>query len=144
MTTPHVYADFNALPNARSQPGSAMVRMEITALGTIRSLARQGLRLYEGMSVLLFEPRDIQCLAKVYFDPSLSDPAGRAGAWVAELDPGVIEDSLLEDPDAGHPCLSCGYDLAEYLARMGCNYTQSCPQCETSIMAPLAKPTHET
>jgi hypothetical protein len=140
MTIPHVYADFNALPNAASRPGSAMVRMEITGLGTIRSLARQRLRLHEGMSVLLFEPRDIQCLAKVYFDPSLSDPAGRSGAWIAELDPSAIEVSLLEEPDAGHPCLSCRCDLAEYLARTGCNYTQSCPHCEASVMAPLAKP----
>lgn len=140
MTIPRVYADFNALPNADPVPGSTKVRMAITGLGTLRSLARQRLTLSEGMTILLFESRDIQCLATVHFDPSLSDPAGRTGAWVAELDPGTIEDSSLDDPDTGHPCLSCGRDLTAYLSVAGFSYNQHCPYCTTSLMAPLAKP----
>jgi len=140
MDVPRVYADFNALPSARPLPGSPRVRMEITGLGTIRSLAGQGLRLFEGMSVLLFEPGDIQCLATMHFDLSLADPAGRAGAWTAELDPSEIEDSMLVEQTIGHPCLSCGRDLDAYLASAGFNYTQNCPHCGASVMEPMAAP----
>lgn len=141
MNVPRLYADFNALPSSLPLPGTSKVRMEITGLGTIRSLARQGLRLRDGMAVLLFEPGDIQCLATVYFDPSIADPSGKAGAWIAELDPSEIEDSSLpEEPDGGYPCSSCGYDLDAFISSEGFNYAQSCPHCGASLMAPMEKP----
>lgn len=145
MEVPCVYVDFNALPSARAMSGSAQVAMEITGYGTLRSLARQRLHLAEGMALLLFEPNDIQCHATAHFEPLLTDPAGRVGAWVALLDPGSIEDCALpEEVGIGHPCASCRNDLVPYLREVGQRYTEHCPTCGTSVMAPMEPPRDET
>ena len=73
-------------------PGVSCAEMLLTGLGTLGSLARQGLRLEEGMSLVLVEPNDIECEATVHLDWSRTDPAGRKGEWVARSDHGLVRD----------------------------------------------------
>ncbi len=139
MSVPNVYADFNGLLQVVRKQGS-VVWMPITGYGTLRSLARQGLRLSEGMSLILFESSDIQCQAVAHFDPLLKDPAGRMGAWVAILNEDEIEQSvLLEDLSSAHLCIMCGVPFGAGAS----TYTECCSNCGASVMAPLAPPPSE-
>jgi hypothetical protein len=141
VTIPHVYADFNALPGAARRAGVQTVAMEITGYGTLQSLASQGIRLAEGMLLLLYEPNDIQCEAVAHFDKELLDPAGRVGAWVGVLDPSNVKDSAVPEPSSGaHPCISCGFDLSAHLLAHGRKYAEHCPRCGASVMEPMAPP----
>lgn len=145
MTVPVVYADFNAMMKAAKRVGLPEVEMAITGYGTLQSLASQGVRLAEGMPLLLFEPNDIQCTATAHFDDRLVDPAGRVGAWVAVLDPSKIHDSQLSAPsDVSHPCISCGFEFTKYLQVHCRHYEEHCPECGASIMEPMAPPRRET
>jgi len=140
MTPPRVYADFNGLLEAVSRVGVPEVEMPITGYGTLRSLASQGIRLAEGMSLLLYEPNDIQCEAVVHFDAALLDPAGRTGAWVAVFDPANIQDFSIPEPDTAHPCLSCAADLSKHLRIHGSACAEVCPNCGASVMEPMSPP----
>jgi hypothetical protein len=44
-------------------PGVSCAEMLLTGFGALGSLARQGLRLEKGMSLVLFEPNDIDVLS---------------------------------------------------------------------------------
>ena len=145
MTSPRVYADFNALLNARRGAEAREVEMEITGYGTLRSLAAQNIRLVEGMPLILYEPNDLQCEAVAHFNQELLDPAGREGAWVAVLDPTNVEASVLAAPSAdAHPCISCGLNLSAHLLAHGQRYAEHCPKCGASVMEPMAPPRRET
>jgi hypothetical protein len=137
MSLPRVYADFNALEYVRDEGSDAV--MALAGYGTPGSLARQGLRLEEGMSLLLYEPNDIECEAKAHFDPSRMDPAGRAGEWVARLDPRKIRDSAVaKDVSKAHPCIACGREFFEKSSTTCRNCMEVCTGCGASIMAPMA------
>jgi hypothetical protein len=140
MSLPRVYADFNAIEGARLQ-NVYDTEMPLTGYGTLGSLARQGLRLTEGMAVLVYEPNDVECEAVVYFDRSRKDPAGRAGEWVACFDQETIRDSTLPwETRHDHPCLLCGCDFAARFPITGRRYTEKCVNCGASVMEPLAPP----
>ena len=135
-----IYADFNALEGAAE--GAPFAEMEITGYGTLASLARQRVRLIEGMELLLFEPNDIECRAVAHFDAFRRDPAGRIGAWVARIPtPVTVRDSTqAEEPSGEHPCMVCGGNFADQFASFGRNYTETCAYCGASVMAPMAPP----
>lgn len=131
-----VYADFNALEPV--DPASGLAPIPLTGYGTLASLARNGVRLMEGMELLLHEPNDIECEARVHFDASRTDPAGRAGEWVALVDPSRIRDSTVGNEHSGaHPCICCGAIFGIQGRRR--DYTESCPGCGESVMAPMAR-----
>ena len=140
MQLPRIYADFNAFQGAVE--GEAFAELELTGYGTLASLAKQRIRLKEGMELLLFEPNDIECSAVAHFDASRKDPAGRIGAWVARIPtPVMIRDSTQpEEPSGEHPCIVCGGDFKEQFATRGRNYIETCLYCEASVMAPMAPP----
>lgn len=140
MTIPCIYADFNAVLCAKKREGTSEVEMPITGYGTLQSLAQQGIRLTEGMPLLLFEPGDIQCEAFAHFDDQLTDPAGRVGAWVAVLNLNDVQDSTMPWPSDLHPCISCGADLRDHLRTHGSGYVEHCPRCDASVMEPMAPP----
>jgi hypothetical protein len=139
MPLPRIYADFNAIEYLGE--GSSSAEVPLTGYGTLASLARQKLRLFEGMAVLLYEPSDIECEAVVHFDYSRKDPAGRVGAWVARIaDHRAIRDSKQsEEPSSEHPCIICGGDFAPQLAGAR-NYMETCIHCGASVMEPMAPP----
>jgi len=139
MPLPRVYADFNAIEYLGEGPFAA--ELALTGYGTLASLARQKLRLVEGMAVLLCEPNDIECEAVVHFDSSRKDPAGRSGEWIALIaDHRAIRDSKEADASSNeHPCIVCGNDFATQLIANR-NYEETCSHCGASVMEPMAPP----
>ena len=138
-SVPRVYADFNAIEHPSD--GSSTAEMRLTGYGTLASLSRQGLRLTEGMKLVLYEPSDIECEGVANFDQTRTDPAGRVGEWIARIDHTLIKANLSEkDEPCTHPCSNCGADLNELFKDKGRSYAEHCPTCGTSVMAPMAPP----
>ena len=138
MPLPRIYADFNAIEYIDSERTKA--EMALTGYGTLRSLARQSLRLEEGMTLLLYEPNDIECEGVAHFEMNIKDPAGRVGQWVARIKCGDIRECKRKDVIWDHPCIECGTDLVKAFGRIGGNYKEHCPACGASIMAPMLPP----
>ncbi len=140
---PHIYADFNAIEY--SPDGGPEAEIVLTGYGTLASLARQRLRLTEGMKLVLCELNDIECDGIAHFDRTRIDPAGRLGAWVARIDHTLIRESFTEeDWPKTHPCSGCGADLNTLFKGLARSYTEHCPLCSTSVMAPMAPPENVT
>ncbi len=139
MPVPRVYADFNGIEYLAADRSEAL--LSLTGFGTLASLSLQKLRLSEGLSVVLYEPDDIEADATVHFDASRVDPIGRIGSWVAKLDARKIR-SCVDGETLGrvHPCFGCGKDLSDHFLSMGRYYDESCPHCGASVMAPLSPP----
>lgn len=139
MTIPRVYADFNSIEYEDIAHTSATVGL--TGYGTIANLSKLKLRLTEGQQLLLYEPNDIEVEGVAFFDHTRIDPAGRSGEWMARFDPRNIRDAIptTESPRE-HPCFGCGYDLLPHLKVVGQRYIEVCPNCATSVMAPLEPP----
>lgn len=137
MSLPRVYADFNAIEYLDDE--RTMAEMALTGYGTLGSLARQGLRLTEGMALLLYEPNDIECEASVHFQVSRRDPAGRMGEWVARFDPRNVKNCTHSgESSRQHPCIVCGQDFMDQESERARNYTENCTACGASIMEPMA------
>lgn len=135
MSLPQVYADFNAIERAADD--HALVPLPLTGYGTLSSLATQGLRLSEGLEVLLYEPEDIECEAVVHFDSSRKGPAGHTGEWVALVLPSSIRKcAITQSPPQDFPCLICGA-LFDQKVR---SYREVCSNCGASVMEPMAPP----
>lgn len=94
MPLPRIRVDFNAIEYT---PDAQHAMMPLTGYGTLASLARQRLRLSEGMALVLIEPNDIECEVTVHFDRMRTDPAGRQGAWVARFDHRLVRDCVLAE-----------------------------------------------
>jgi hypothetical protein len=137
MSLPRGYADFNAI---EYPPSVSCAEMPLTGFGTLGSLARQGLRLEEGMSLVLFEPNDIECEATIHFDWSRTDPAGRNGEWVARFAPRLVRDleNTGESVPQEHPCIVCGKPFFGQELRRA--YTEVCVNCGASVMEPMLPP----
>ena len=136
---PRVYADFNAIEHLGDRSSNAEI--PLTGYGTLASLSRQGLRLTEGMKLVLYEPGDIECEGVASFDQARTDPAGRSGEWIARLNHTLIRENLTEiDEPTTHPCSGCGADLNIVFKDQGRSYAEHCPTCGTSVMAPMAPP----
>lgn len=141
MTLPQVYADFNAIEYPCECEGETMAEMPVTGYGTLASLAQQGLRLEEGMALLLVEPCDIECECVMRFDRTRKDPAGRDGAWIAVFDHTTIRDSTIASYDLlVQPCVDCGQEGFPASLGVRRNYTETCLYCGASVMAPMAPP----
>ena len=139
MALPRVYADFNAIEHL---PGESFAEMPLTGYGTLASLARQRLRLSEGMALVLFEPNDIECEVTVHFDKKRTDPAGRKGEWVARFDHRSVHSCAQSDEPVTeqHPCLVCGaQSFGQSRSR---TYTEVCSACGASVMEPMLPPTN--
>ena len=142
MPLSRVYADFNAIEYPL---GAALAEMPLTGYGTLSSLARQRLRLSEGMVLVLFEPNDIECEATVHFDTERTDPAGRKGEWVARFNQHGVQDCTRKDEPVTvqHPCIVCGAQTfgQEHSCR---TYTEECHVCGASVMEPMLPPKSAT
>ena len=138
MALPYVYADFNGLRYVNDDHSEAILLL--TGYGTLASLARQRIRLAEGLRLVFFEPTDIECEGVAHFEASIADPAGRAGSWVARIKCEDIRDCAQAETGWDHPCIECGTDFVKAFGRIGGNYREDCPACGTSVMAPMAPP----
>lgn len=135
---PYIYTDFNAFEYMDDE----RIRGEIplTGYGTLASLARQRLRLVEGMMFVAYEPNEIECAAIAHFDPTRSDPAGRRGEWVAVIEARLIRESAQDREESNrHPCSKCSQDLRACPTYQR-SYSEVCPFCGTSVMTPLDPP----
>lgn len=141
MSLPRVYADFNAIERS---PDVSFAELPLTGFGTLGSLSRLGLRLSEGMSLVLFEPNDIECEATVHFDWSRTDPARRKGEWVARFDPRLVRDleNTGESLQQEHPCIACGKSFFGHEQRR--DYTAVCVNCGASVMESMLPPNNAT
>ena len=141
MPLPRVYADFNAI---EYPPDAPFAEMPLTGYGTLASLARQGLRLSEGMALMLFEANDIECEVTVHFDHERKDPAGRKGEWVARFNHRLVGDCTSKEQRTSeqHPCIVCGAPSFGLSASR--NYTERCPVCGASVMEPMLPPSRAT
>jgi ribosomal protein L37AE/L43A len=141
MSLPRVYADFNAIEYL---PNSGRAEMRLTGYGTLASLARQRLRLSEGMPLVLFEPDDIECEVTVHFDSERTDPAGRKGEWVARFNHhSVLNCTQKEEASAQpHPCIVCG--AQSFGQERSRTYTEVCSVCGASVMEPMLPPNSAT
>jgi ribosomal protein L37AE/L43A len=139
MPPPRVYADFNAIEYTPDKP---FAEMPLTGFGTLASLARQRLRLFEGMRLILFESNDIECEATAHFDRSRIDPAGRQGEWIARFDHRLIRDlpNIGETLPKQHPCIVCGQPFYGQERGRGRTYTDRCSNCGASVMEPMLAP----
>jgi hypothetical protein len=138
-TLPRVYADFNAIEYDRGGPYYA--RLPLTGYGTLASLAKQRLRLSEGLELVLFEPNDIECTARAHYEPSRKGPAGILGEWVALIPQNDFCDSMEGSEFVyEHPCFGCGVDLQKNQPPRWRSYHEVCSECGTPVMAPVAPP----
>lgn len=143
MSAPRIYADFNSIEYLNADHSSATVGL--TGYGTLASLSKLKLRLTEGMALLLYEPNDIEVQGSAHFDRERKDPAGRSGEWIAFIDPREIKDCAQGEPaHFEHDCFGCGRNLLPHLKAVGQRYSEFCPHCGTSVMAPLASPEDAT
>ena len=137
--TPRIHADFNGLGNPDCTGGRLSVALD--TLGTLRDLANAGLRLTEGLRIIVYdrsdEAEDLEAGAEARYDPD-----GRM--WWAE--PGPEGYGYVPTRDrATNPCflcLGCRYDLAsdpvawdEWAPRV-----TVCPRCGTAVAAAIAPP----
>jgi hypothetical protein len=134
MSAPHVYADFNGVWFINGRSAAVLL---LTGYGTLASLARQKIRLEEEMKLIFFEPNDIECEGAAHFEMTITDPAGRAGAWVALINWDDVRDCIQQEHVSDYPCIECGNDGA-----FGCggNYEEHCPTCGASVMTPMLPP----
>jgi hypothetical protein len=143
MVAPRIYADFNSIEYLNADKSSATVGL--TGYGTLASLSNQKIRLKEGMAVVLYEPNDIEAEGSAHFDRQRIDPAGTGGEWIALIDARNIRACTKAEPEFHrHACFCCGKDLLPHLKAVGQSYTERCPSCGTSVMAPLAPPENAT
>jgi hypothetical protein len=143
QSVPRVYADFNAIEYPSGGGVDAVIAL--TGYGTLASLARQRLWLREGMKLMLYEPNDIECEGVAHFDKARIDPAGRLGEWVAHVNHTLVKANTTETHEPStHPCSGCGEDLNAFFRISGRSYSERCPLCNTSVMAPLAHPENAT
>ena len=139
MAIPVIYADFNSLE--ASDVGGFDSRVGLTGYGSIASLSTQGIRLTEGMNLIVCEPSDIEAEGIAHFDSCVVDPAGRQGEWFVLVNREEIRDTdRILNSVKEHLCLGCRKDLFTYLNEGSRLYREICPYCGTSIMAPLAPP----
>lgn len=139
MNQPYVYADFNGIEYLSPDRSEAI--LDLSGYGTLASLARQRIRLAEGMALMLFEPNDLEVLGTAHFDSCRRAPNGGVGAWVARIDATSIRPSVHPaEPSKEHLCIGCGLNLYQHLSVSGRMFQESCPACGVSILAPLSPP----
>jgi hypothetical protein len=138
MTHPHIYADFNGLERIAESPPRYSVALD--TLGSVRDLSNRGLRLVDGLQLLVWdasdESEDLEGEAVARFDPE-------SGVWWAD----VMPEGYRYVPKrerltvSGFLCLGCRRDLGIDGSPGGwAPRAQDCPYCGTDIRAAIAPP----
>ncbi len=122
-----VYADFNDLPRSTDDDR----RMWLAYYGSIRDLARQRIRLREGMRLTLYDSsdgdEDMEVEAVVRFDASATDLRLN---WYIEVELSTFR-RVPHSPDESFsmsmPCTHCGVDLEGTPTHL--DASTLCPRC---------------
>ena len=138
MVLPRIYADFNGLERIAESPPRYSVALD--TLGTLRDLCNAGIRLREGLELLVWDDSDesenLEGDARARFDRD-------SGVWWADF----TAEGYRYVPKRGEPavssflCPECRRDLATgsdtspWMPRV-----QVCPDCGTDIRAAIAPP----
>lgn len=138
MIGPRIYADFNGLERIAESPPRYSVALD--TLGTLRDLSNAGIRLREGLALLVWDEsdddEDLEGDAVARFDLA-------SGVWWADLTPdGYRYVPKHKEPEATtFLCFACRRALASGSGVSGAAPTaQVCPHCGTDIRAALAPP----
>lgn len=132
-----IYADFNGVEECNSDP--SVLCMSLTGYGTLASLSYHKIKLYEGQMLILGDPDDLTVLGQIYFDSTRA--SDNCSGWFAKFYKNEIleETSLVHDYDK-HLCFNCRANIKSYLDKVGHQYKEKCPYCNTSVMYPLLPP----
>ena len=138
MGTLRIDADFNGLELVAESPARYAVALD--TLGTIRDLSNAGVRLAEGLPLVVWadsdENEDLEGDAVARFDRA-------SGVWWADL---TLEGYRYvpkgnRGSDLGFLCLTCRRDLALGTgARGSVPRKEVCPHCGVDIRAAIAPP----
>ncbi len=135
-----IYADFNGLVNSPTRPGHEAVVLD--TLGSARDLANAGVTLHDGLALVGVDgsddEEDLEGHGVARFDEERN-------WWVIDLDEIGVRYVPASDrsPVGQFLCVSCRKDLGPAIAVQELALADSCPECGTPILAPLAEPTSE-
>ncbi|MDH5631042.1 MAG: hypothetical protein OEY96_12900 [Gammaproteobacteria bacterium] len=133
-----IYADFNGIRNFNDVDHEYI---DLCGYGTIASLNHYSIKLETGLKLTLFEPGDIEVEAVAAFFPKETDEHNPLGKWYGKFKKGSIRDSRTESKySCNFVCFKCRNSLEEYLNKVGRQYKEICPFCNTPIMYPLLPP----
>jgi hypothetical protein len=138
MTHPHIYADFNGLERIAASPPRYSVALD--TLGTLRDLSNAGIRLVDGLQLLVWDESDeteeLEGEAAARFDLE-------SGVWWADLMPEGYRyvPKCERAPILSFLCFGCRRDLGTGNGTGGwAPRAQLCPYCGTDIRAAIAPP----
>lgn len=132
-----IYADFNGV-----EPCSTMddeLCLDLTGFGTLASLSRYGVKLSPGMRLTFSDTDGLTVTAPVEFDESRV--GSRSAGWYARFRKIDLREEEPIDHDFNcHLCFKCRRDLKSYLAQVGQQFYEHCPDCGTPVIYPLEPP----
>ena len=138
MSIPNIYADFNGLERIVESPARYSVALD--TYGTLRDLSTAGIRLTEGLELLVWdesdESEDLEGEAIARFD-------ARSGVWWADFKPeGYRYVPKRDRPQYSHfLCLGCRQEIIVGTGAYGwIPSAQYCQHCGTDIRAAIAPP----
>lgn len=133
----YIYADFDAVEDHAL--GDGVCQIDLTGYGTLASLSKHNISLFEGLSLKLSDQDELGVIAEAFFDESRIPP--NCSGWFGQFQNSDIfevkVDGLIEKE---HLCFSCRVDISRYLDEVGRNYKEFCPHCGASIMFPMEPP----
>lgn len=138
MSLPQIYADFSGLERIVESPPRYSVALD--TYGTVRDLSTAGIRLYEGVALLVWdesdECEDLEGEVVARFDSA-------SGVWWGDFSP----DGYRYVPKRDHPqadrflCFACREEIIVGTGARGWfPKAQPCPHCGTDIRAAIAPP----
>jgi hypothetical protein len=140
MSLPNIYADFNGLARISESPPRYSVALD--TLGTLRDLSNSGIRLVDGLQLLVWdesdELEDLEGEAVARFD-------AESGGWWADLGGEGYRyvPKRARSTVPGFLCLECRRELGIDGSRGGrAPRAYACPYCATDIRTAIARPAH--
>lgn len=133
----NIYADFNGIEECRLDPN--MLCLDLTGYGTLASLSLHKVKLKEGLFLVFNDPEGLSVRGITYFDQD--KVSGNCSGWFARIQSDdIIENEPLEHDYDTHTCFTCRKNIKPYLDKIGRQFKENCPFCDTSIMLPLSPP----
>ncbi|WP_430427998.1 hypothetical protein [Parasphingorhabdus sp.] len=134
---PFIYADFNALEEYA--PDNGLCRIGLTGYGTLASLNKHKIRLFDGLRLRLSDQDELAVVAEVIFDANRI--ATNCSGWFGKFHRDeIFKIEVRNHVGKSHLCFSCREDIHPYLNQIGRSYSEHCPHCGTAIMFPMLPP----
>jgi DNA-directed RNA polymerase subunit RPC12/RpoP len=134
---PRVYADFMDWLDSTYLADDSLALVNLEKFGTLRDLCAAGVRLREGLPLVLWSDSDETTDIEI----------DALATWTGKRWAGCVRDDFRDVPitrgpsvDEWFPCVDCGTNLAQFLRTNGLKARTRCPQCGTRVHAPIAPP----